>query len=95
MTTRAVWNRQALYTTLPGCSVGPIFQDTVKRTLVFYASCDPFATGAYGGHLFAMRPDGTRLRQLTATRGLNEDPDGVVSVELPGPFAYSARDGGR
>jgi hypothetical protein len=38
-----------------------------------------------------MRPDGTRLRQLTATRGRVLEDDGAVSVELPGPLAYSAR----
>jgi hypothetical protein len=38
-----------------------------------------------------MHPDGSKLRQLTATRGRRVDSDGVVSVELPGPWAYSAR----
>jgi hypothetical protein len=38
-----------------------------------------------------MHPDGSKLHQLTATRGRRVDSDGVVSVELPGPWAYSAR----
>src|SRR4029453_1377710 len=55
------------------------------------SSCDPFGTNPYGGQLFAMRPDGTKLRQLTATHGRVVEDGGVVSVELPGPRAYSAR----
>jgi hypothetical protein len=35
-----------------------------------------------------MRPDGTGLRQLTATRGLTTDPDGAIHVETLGPFTY-------
>ena len=47
----------------------------------------PFLTG----QIFAMRPDGTRVRQLTATSGRVREESGAVSVELPGPIAYSAR----
>ena len=36
-----------------------------------------------------MRPDGLGLRQLTDAAGLMINPDGSISVELPGPFAYS------
>lgn len=79
----------------PGCGIGPVFQDPTTATLVFYSSCDAFGTGFYGGQLYAMRPDGTGLRQLTATRGMITESDGSVSVELPGPVAYSAIDGGR
>jgi hypothetical protein len=73
-----------------GCMIFQVFQDPVTRTLVFYSTCDPFGTNPYGGQLFAMRPDGSKLRQLTATRGLVEGADGEVMVELPGPFGYSA-----
>jgi hypothetical protein len=38
-----------------------------------------------------MRPDGSGLRQLTATRGLTVDPDGTVRVEMPGPVAYAGQ----
>jgi hypothetical protein len=79
----------------PGCPIGPIFQDRVTKTIVFYSACDPFGTGTYGGQVFSVRPDGTGLRQLTAMRGLVREADGTVSVELPGPVAYSAPDGGR
>ncbi len=36
-----------------------------------------------------MRPDGTGLRQLTDARGMTNDPDGTVHVELAGPFGYT------
>lgn len=80
---------------LAGCGIGPVFQDPVTKTLVFYSSCDALGTGFYGGQVYAVLPDGTGLRQLTTTRGLVTEPTGAVSVELPGPVAYSARDGGR
>jgi hypothetical protein len=63
----------------------------VTRTVVFYSSCDPFGTNPYGGQLFAIRPDGSKLRQLTRARGRVIEDDGEFTVELPGPFAYSAR----
>jgi hypothetical protein len=72
----------------PGCNILDAAQDPVTRSVVFYSSCDPFGTNPYGGQVFAMRPDGTQLRQLTATRGRVEEA-GAVSVELPGPIAYS------
>ena len=77
--------------TLPrsGCSIGTTFWDPVTSEIVFYSLCDPFGTNPNGGQLFAMRPDGSRLRQLTATRGLAVAEDGTVTAELPGPFRYS------
>jgi hypothetical protein len=42
-----------------------------------------------GDQIFTMRSDGSGLRQLTAMRGMEVDPDGTVRVELPGPIAYS------
>jgi hypothetical protein len=79
----------------PHCSVGSgyyrvVFQDPVTKAVVFESSCDPLDANAYGGQLFAMRPDGFGLRQLTDAAGITTSPDGSVSVELPGPFAYSA-----
>lgn len=58
-------------------------------TIGFYSSCDPFGTNPNGGQLFAMRSDGSGLRQLTATHGTRVLPDGNLTVQLPGPFAYS------
>ena len=77
--------------TLPrsGCGVSTTFFDAVTHEVVFYSSCDPFGTGSANGQMFAMRPDGSRLRQLTRTRGLVIHPDGTVTAELPGPFKYS------
>jgi hypothetical protein len=43
-----------------------------------------------GGQLFAMRPDGSHVRQLTHARGLVTEEDGAVITELPGPFRYSS-----
>jgi hypothetical protein len=75
----------------PGCSVGTLLavQDPVTQTVVFDSSCDPLGTNPYGSQLFAMRPDGSGIRQLTATRGLTTDADGAVTAELPGPYAYT------
>jgi len=70
-----------------GCAVGPLWQDARSRTLVFYSSCDPLGTNPNGGQVFAMQPDGSGLRQLTDSRGLVFESDGVTG-ELPGPWAY-------
>ena len=77
--------------TPPGCVIFPFNgADPATGTLVFWASCDPFGTNPYGDQLFAIRVDGTELRQLTHARGLATEPDGTVSTENIGPFAYSA-----
>jgi len=65
-------------------------QDPETGTIVFDSSCDPFGVSPVSQQLYAMRPDGSGLRQLTAYRGMVEEPDGTVTVELPGPVAYSA-----
>jgi len=49
----------------PGCSVARAVQHGVTGTVVFYSSCDGFGTNPFGGQIFAMRPDVTKLRQLT------------------------------
>ena len=72
-----------------GCGLSTTFWDPVTDEIVTYSSCDPFGTNPNGGQLFAMRPDGSRLRQLTAARGLTIAEDGSVTPELPGPFRYS------
>src|SRR5262245_21574919 len=82
----------------PGCQIGgggpsPVFgvQDPVTKAIVFDSSCDPVQANPYGDQAFAMRPDGSGLRQLTDAAGFTENADGSIRVELPGPFAYSAR----
>jgi hypothetical protein len=62
----------------------------VTKAVVFESSCDPLDANPNGGQLFAMRPDGFGLRQLTDAAGIATSPDGSFRVELPGPFAYSA-----
>jgi hypothetical protein len=62
--------------------------DRITGTVVFASSCDPVGGNPFGDQIFAIAPDGTGLRQLTATRGMTTDPDGTVRVEMPGPFAY-------
>ncbi|HKA30146.1 MAG TPA: hypothetical protein VKH82_12260 [Candidatus Binatia bacterium] len=77
-----------------GCFISEFFLDPATGTVLFAASCDPLGTNPSGQQLFEMRPDGTGLRQLTATRGMTTDSDGTVHVELPGPFAYPSRASG-
>jgi len=62
----------------------------VTKAVVFDSGCDPLSTNSYGIQVFAMRPDGSGLRQLTDTAGFTTNPDGSIRVELPGPFGYSA-----
>ena len=71
------------------CNIDRVFLDRTTGTVLFSSSCDPVGGNPFGNQLFAMRPDGTGLRQLTATRGMTTDPDGTVHVELPGPVVYS------
>jgi hypothetical protein len=71
------------------CDIVNVFLDRITGTVLFLSSCDPVGGNPFGDQLFAMRPDGTGLRQLTATRGMTTDPDGTVHVELPGPVVYS------
>lgn len=62
-------------------ATAPIF-DPASRTIVFRVNCDPFGTNASGDQAFAIRPDGTGLRQLTTASGYTTEPDGTVHVEL-------------
>ena len=63
--------------------------DPVTDTLILDSSCDPFGIGFNGSQIYAMRTNGSGLRQLTSYRGMVTEPDGAVSVELPGPWDYS------
>jgi hypothetical protein len=75
----------------PGCGVYIVSTaaDQVTGIVLFSASCDPFGRNPFGEQIFAMRPDGKGLRQLTDAPGRTFDPDGTVHVEVPGPFAYT------
>jgi hypothetical protein len=70
----------------PGCNVSNVWQDTVTQTIVFHSGCDPLGTKGIG-EIFAMRPDGTGLRQLTQGKFVME-ADGTVVTDGPGPFVY-------
>jgi hypothetical protein len=71
----------------PGALLGA--QDPETDALVFDTTCDPLGTNPYGIQMFAMRPDGSGLRQLTDARGLVREADGTVSVEYVSHWAYS------
>jgi hypothetical protein len=58
--------------------------------VVFDTNCDPLGANRLGYQLFAMRPEGDGLCQLTDASGVTTESDGSFRVELPGPFAYSA-----
>jgi hypothetical protein len=77
-----------------GCGLSTFFLDRITGTVLFSSSCDPVGANPFGEQVFAMRPDGTGLRQLTNARGMTTDSDGTIHVELPGPFAYTSRAGG-
>jgi hypothetical protein len=68
-----------------------LFQDPVTHAIVFDSTCDPLDANLSGAsQIFAIRPDGRRLHQLTDAAGFTANADGSVRAELPGPFAYSA-----
>jgi hypothetical protein len=73
----------------PGCLIisGTIGQDPITGSILFDSTCDPFGDNPNGSQTFALRPDGTGLRQVTDTLGFVEEADGTVTVELPGPGA--------
>ena len=78
--------------TAEGCMVGAevVVQDAATGAIVFDSSCDPFGVRPVSQQLYAVRPDGSGFRQVTGYRGMTVDPDGTVSVELPGPIVYQA-----
>jgi hypothetical protein len=67
----------------------PLSLDFGGRTLMFGSSCVPFGQNLVGGQIFAMHPDGSGLRQVTHYRGVQTASDRTVSVEVPGPIAFS------
>lgn len=72
------------------CRLNGLVLDPVTRVVAFLSSCDPFGRNPNGEQFFAMRPDGTRLRQTSAFRGVERLPDGGVHVEMAGPAEYSS-----
>jgi hypothetical protein len=75
-----------------GCGAYSGGPDARTGAIAFYSFCDPLGTNPNGGQVFAMHVDGTGLRQLTTTRGYTRDANGVVTVELPFPFAWPGFD---
>lgn len=73
----------------PGCAIGSVSDDPRTHELVFDSNCNPFGTNPNGEQIFAMRPDGSALRQLTQAPGGQVSADGVAEVEIVGPSAYS------
>jgi hypothetical protein len=71
-----------------GCYPLLLAQDRATKSFIFASSCDPFGTNPNGSQLFAMRPDGSGMRQITHERGVIVDTPDVIEVELPGPSAY-------
>ena len=59
--------------------------------MLFASSCDPVGGNPFGDQLFAMRPDGTGLRQLTDARGMTTDPDGTRARRDAGPVRVPFR----
>jgi hypothetical protein len=72
----------------PGCNVTQIAYESTTDVALFESSCDPLGTNPAGEQAFAMRADGSGLRQLTFARGVVTEADGTVSVELAGQFVH-------
>jgi Tol biopolymer transport system component len=68
-----------------------VTQDPVTGTIVFDSTVNALELPgvAYADQIFALRPDGSGLRQLTDAGGGTTNPDGSVRFEFPGPYAYS------
>lgn len=77
----------------PGCNLGLNGRlDQITGGLVFVSTCDPLGTNpGAGNQVFTLRPDGSGLRQLTATQGVIHEADQTITVELPGPFAVPSK----
>lgn len=73
-----------------GCAFSDIYQDPLRDSILFYSNCDPLGVNR-GSEMFAMRRDGSELRQVTHTDGVRFGPGDDVEVEMPGPVAYPTR----
>jgi hypothetical protein len=68
-------------------------QDPATGWIVFSATsfeCESPDAPAVGTQVFAIRPDGTGLHQLTHTRGIIPAPEGTFKRELTGPWVSPA-----
>jgi hypothetical protein len=75
-----------------GCGVRGVDQYSHSPAIAFYSDCDPLGTNPDGAQVFAMRWNGSEMRQLTHTRGVTRAADGsVLEVEIPGPVARGGR----
>jgi hypothetical protein len=83
--------KNCLFGVAPGCANYIVDQDESPRDFVFYSDCDPLGSNPDGGQVFAMRWDGSRLRQLTHAAGARYGADGLVEVEIPGPVSRGGR----
>ncbi|MGH7894600.1 MAG: hypothetical protein ACREQL_08020 [Candidatus Binatia bacterium] len=72
------------------CRISALYEDPRTGAVPFVSSCDPLGRNPNGEQLFAMRRDGSGLRQITAFRGVEEPSPGVVQVEMAGSVAFSA-----
>lgn len=72
----------------PGCYIRLLAQDRTTGSLLFDSPCDPLSKNLFGNQLFAIRPDGSGLRQITDARGRVTNTPEVVETDLPGPFTY-------
>jgi hypothetical protein len=72
------------------CTVQGVTADPRSDLVTFVGQCDPVGRNPNGQQFFAMRSNGTGLRQLSSFRGIEDMPDGTVRVELGGPLAGPA-----
>ena len=77
----------------PGCSIVDFGElDLITGALMFGSTCDPVGRNPQDmEQLFAMRPDGSGLNQLTQMRGMIQHADGSIDVEMVGPARIPAR----
>jgi hypothetical protein len=64
-------------------------QDPVTDTIVFSAPCGSLEESDWASQLFAVQPDGSGLRQLTAARGCVVDSDDAPSCRLSAHGRYA------
>ena len=88
-----------VFTGESGCAMGTTYRDRFSRTVIFESNCDLFDAQTFGENVFAMRPDGSGIRQVTHTAGCVGDcrPGaprvGFTDVELPGFLSYTGQRG--
>jgi hypothetical protein len=85
--------RNCLDAAAPGCSIVDFGElDLLTGALMFGSTCDPVGRNPNGmEQLFALRPDGSGLTQLTQMQGMIQYADGSIDVEMVGPARIPAR----